>query len=519
MKELSAHPAQNVPYLRLYLLITLVNVGSNALTFLGINMLRLYMSGAWQYGLFQQAQKQAIENGTIIPFLLISFGVPTLAGISYFAPIIRVQWISHRGYNPSARIWNTACRWLLNAPFLQGLIAFLGWTIGSILSFQQLGRIESSVGVDFYAANALGSVLFSFFTFVNVYYSLEWIVRRFFIKYFFPDGRVSHITGVINPSVRMRFLLLFAAICVFPVTLYALILSNVTFDGAPFPVSIASGSAASLVFLGFLATWFIASSYQTPLREMTHAAAEIGQGNLKIRVPVRSNDESGILAETVNRMAVELEEKQRLHETFGRIVDPTVRDHLMQSDNSAQKLEVSVLFSDIRGFTTLSEAMAPEDITNWLNRYFAGVSRIIRDHGGMIDKFIGDAVMAIFGAPVQRDDHARRAVQAAIAMERFRKEISDQFLSEGLPELRTGTGIHSGAVVAGPIGSSDRMEYTVVGDTVNLASRLEGLTPKLQKKILISESTASSYDGPVRKLGFARVKGRKERILVYEVLL
>jgi adenylate cyclase len=174
------------------------------------------------------------------------------------------------------------------------------------------------------------------------------------------------------------------------------------------------------------------------------------------------------------------------------------------------------LFSDIRNFTTLCEQLPATQIVGLLNRYLSRMSEVIESQGGVVDKYIGDAVMALFGAPVARADAATAAVRAAIAMQEALRELHALHDAEGLPRLATGIGIHTGPVVAGNLGSTHRMNYTVIGDAVNLASRLQGLTREYDSAIIVSAATAAVAPGfAYRPLGEVRVKGKSELILIY----
>jgi adenylate cyclase len=199
-----------------------------------------------------------------------------------------------------------------------------------------------------------------------------------------------------------------------------------------------------------------------------------------------------------------------------------VMDHLMNGRVAlgGESLRVTVLFTDIRSFTSISEKMDPQHLVGLLNEYFTEMVGIVMDEGGVVDKYIGDAIMAVFGAPVPKPDDAANAVRAAVRMRRALATLNQRLVARGAPPLRTGIGIHTGEVVAGNIGSERRMEYTVIGDAVNLASRLESSTKELGVNVLVSEDTyALAKDAvvvrPVREI---TVKGRHQPVMTYEVL-
>lgn len=217
------------------------------------------------------------------------------------------------------------------------------------------------------------------------------------------------------------------------------------------------------------------------------------------------------------------ERAQRLRTSglFKRFLDPRVVADLIERGeidyrNNAEAREVTVLFSDIRGFTTLSETSSPEDVVALLNSYFSRQVQVIFRHGGTLDKFIGDAVMAFWGAPVAHPDHARLAVAAAMDMSVALDELRGD-LGELGASLEIGIGIHTGRAVVGFIGSDDRLDYTVIGDTVNLASRVEGLTKGIAR-ILVSQATRDAVGDAFdwRDCGVHRVKGRADPVSLYE---
>ncbi len=216
-------------------------------------------------------------------------------------------------------------------------------------------------------------------------------------------------------------------------------------------------------------------------------------------------------------------EKRRLRSLFGRYVNESVIEELMQRHEAlvlgGEKRSVSILFSDIRDFTTLTEKSVPEELVALLNRYLEAMVYAIHSHGGMVDKFIGDAVMAVFGAPVPTENHAVDAVRAASAMRSALARLNRQLRREGLPELRTGIGIHSGEAIIGNVGSPDRLEYTAIGDAVNTAARLESLTKQYSAPILVSRATFEQLSGTFsgESLGEVQLKGKATLVEVIRI--
>jgi adenylate cyclase len=227
------------------------------------------------------------------------------------------------------------------------------------------------------------------------------------------------------------------------------------------------------------------------------------------------------------RLTGEERERARIRNIFGRYVADEVVEKLLATgmlpDLGGDSFQVTVLFSDIRNFTTISERLGPKAVVEMLNTYLAQACEPILAQGGTVDKFIGDAVMAVFGSPVLYPDHARRALTAALGLAQkareFRTWMQQRFGDQDLPEFAIGIGIHTGEAIVGNIGSPKRLEFTAIGDTVNTASRLEGLTKELGWTIVASRSTIEAAAGVATGRQDTRaVKGRQERIEVFEVL-
>ncbi|MGB9276247.1 MAG: adenylate/guanylate cyclase domain-containing protein [Terrimicrobiaceae bacterium] len=268
---------------------------------------------------------------------------------------------------------------------------------------------------------------------------------------------------------------------------------------------------------------FVARGVTRPLISLSEGVRKIMRGDYRARVPVASRDELGDLASAFNSMAIGLEERDKVHDLLGKSVSPEVARELMKSEIElgGEIREVTILFSDLRGFTALSETQSPQALVEQLNTYFTAVTSAIESVGGVVDKYIGDAVMAIFGAPVGVPDHADRAVRAALAILQAEETLNLQRGGEGLPAFRTGIGISTGAVVVGNVGSASRHNYTVIGNEVNLASRLQSLTKRetYRARIICSDATRSALEGAysLRDLGETEIRGKKEALRIWAV--
>jgi adenylate cyclase len=223
------------------------------------------------------------------------------------------------------------------------------------------------------------------------------------------------------------------------------------------------------------------------------------------------------------KLFTEEREKRVVKKAFKQYLNPTLVDELVKHPESlklgGEQKELTVLFSDIRGFTSISERMAPEQLVSFLNSYLSAMTDIVMEHNGLVDKFIGDAIMAVYGAPIYLPDHPQLACRTAVRMLDALDLMQAEWTAQGYPPVRIGIGVNTGMMVAGNMGSKDRFDYTVMGDSVNLASRLEGLNKTYGTSIIVSEFTAAKIEGFVlRDLDLVRVAGREEPIGILSIL-
>lgn len=228
----------------------------------------------------------------------------------------------------------------------------------------------------------------------------------------------------------------------------------------------------------------------------------------------------GLLIAMTNAEVGSMFLRLRRRDGLSRFLPKQVVERVMRAgDTSLQPVqrEVTILFSDIRDFTMLSETLQPREVLELLDEYFGQMTHIVMERGGIVNKFLGDGMLACWGVPDTSEDHAERAMRAALDMREKLGELNTRRVSQGLPPLRIGIGLHTGVVAAGMLGGAEQHEYTVIGDAVNLASRVEGLTKVHGVDILVSESTWLRGGGEFtgRRLGEAHVKGRREAVVVH----
>jgi adenylate cyclase len=275
------------------------------------------------------------------------------------------------------------------------------------------------------------------------------------------------------------------------------------------------------VVLSVVGAHFLSKNIGQALVSLHEAVTHIGEGDLETKADLHTHDEFEDLANEINNMTRGLKERERLKLNFTRYVSQHVMDKILSSE-AISKLEgerrkITVLFSDIRHFTFIAEHLPPEGVVSMLNEYFTAMIDIIFKHHGTLDKFIGDGIMVEFGAPLDDALQERNAVDTAIAMQKEMLKLEDVWKKKGKPVLKIGIGIHTGQAVVGNIGSDVRMEYTAVGDTVNVAARLEQMTKVIDQSILISETTYTAVKDhfKFKNLGSKVLPGREEPITIY----
>ena len=275
-----------------------------------------------------------------------------------------------------------------------------------------------------------------------------------------------------------------------------------------------------IILLGISIAILLGIFFTRPIAKLVLATQEIGKGNFQYKIDLIRRDEFGDLATAFNFMAEELWKKLLIQKSFGRYVSPEILEMILSQPEDSwlkgTRSEATILFTDIRGFTAFSETREPEKIVEDLNEYFSIATELILEYGGYVDKFVGDAVLGVFGVPIYYADHAERAVKAAVAMQKkFQQRITDN----GNPLLsRTGIGINTGVVVSGNLGSQVKMEYTVIGDSVNVASRINSLAGP--GEIMISRSIYELTKNmiSVKPLPPQKLRGRSELVEVFQVL-
>tara|TARA_Y100000590_G_C15742169_1_gene1020647 strand:+ start:235 stop:2352 length:2118 start_codon:yes stop_codon:yes gene_type:complete len=276
-----------------------------------------------------------------------------------------------------------------------------------------------------------------------------------------------------------------------------------------------------VAIVAFLVVFFFSLSLTKPLLSLVDATEKVASGEYDIKIKKTTRDEMGDLVTAFNGMTQGLAEREKMKTAFDKFHSKEMTEKVLSGELKlgGERKQATVFFSDVRGFTAMSETMEPEHLVRVLNRYMTKMVSVILEHGGMVDKFIGDAIMAVWGAVDQKSNDVENAVRACLKMRIALDELNNEFIEEGLPILKIGMGLNFGPMISGNIGSDERMEFTVIGDAVNTASRIEALTKAFGTDLLISKDVLNKVEDlfVVEKAHEAMVKGKTEPLTVYKV--
>lgn len=274
--------------------------------------------------------------------------------------------------------------------------------------------------------------------------------------------------------------------------------------------------------VSFLTGYLFSGTITWPLQQLVVASEKIKNGDFKIRLTPKTKDEVADLSLAFNEMAMGLEERDRVKAVFQKFHQKEVAEKLLSGEVrlGGERKEAAIFFSDIRGFTQLSESMDPHGVVELLNEYLSKMVAVISQYGGVVDKYVGDAIMAIWGVPVSQGDDTKRALMACLEMREELKKLNELRVSRGQAAIKIGMGLNVGPVVSGNIGSNERMEYTVIGDSVNLAARVESMTKDYGVDLLVTQRV---YEAVQEQFIFelcdkVMVRGKTVPVEVYRVL-
>ncbi|HLO33249.1 MAG TPA: adenylate/guanylate cyclase domain-containing protein [Anaerolineales bacterium] len=470
--------------------------------------------------------ESAVEVVTFRDFIPMIIGTILLFGLGgalgRFAQRSFPEWYERIRAGESAEaIPDAARREVLNYPGMVAVTSLAMWFLASLFFGLWAGGSVRS----FLAIALVGSV----FTSALVFFAVDLFWRRM-VPVFFPHGHVR-TTRAFRLTVFTRLLIVFLLSSIYPVGL----LVALSFDRARRIISASNPEAIlrnmfliEMFLLGIsivsstLMAFFASRTVIGPLEELEKVMARVEQNDLNVQVPVLSNDEVGYLAERFNEMVAGLRRGELLRNLLNLYVSPEVAREALEHGASlgGQLVECTVLFSDIRSFTTLSEQLDPADLIGLLNRYMSRMVDVIVSQAGMVNKFGGDSLLAVFGTPLNPvSNHAVSATRAALGMRAALAEFNQAQAAVGSSQLQCGIAVATGTVVAGNVGGKERIEYTVIGDTVNLAARLQAMSKDLQHDILLNREAylqaCNEMQLHAEEISGVTVRGKNEPVTIY----
>ena len=458
-------------------------------------------------------------------FVPLAFLLPFAGTLLYERPIRRYLNLRFRHESPSEELGGEARRTLLNEPFFLIALDFGIWFASALIYALVFwvwdgdpNRVQSTFFTNLYTG--LITITVAFFVF-------EYVMQRRVVAYFFPEGGLYATPGTLRIRIPTRLAAMLLACNLVP---FIAILGSVysTSHLSRDPDTLLRQIQTSMVINGLIfmgvgvwVTFLVSSNLTKSLRDMIRVLGAVRNGQFDLRVRVTSNDEIGYAGDVINEMNRGLQERDFIKETFGKYVASEVRDEILAGrvPLDGEMKEVTVLFADLRNFTPMVEAHPPKEVVRIINGYFKEMAEAIRTHHGLVLQFIGDEIEAVFGAPLSRPDHPVMAVQAALDMQRRLRSVNEALQAQGYQPLAHGIGIHTGEVLAANIGSPDRLSYALVGDTVNLASRLQGLNKEFGTEIILSGTTRTRLDDRFTPapLPSTRVKGKSYPVEIFSL--
>ena len=359
------------------------------------------------------------------------------------------------------------------------------------------------------------------------FFVFEFVLQRRVFPFFFPEGEIYAVSGIFRISIRARLIAMLFACNLIPFFSILTYLWQATQSGREAAVVLQELKAALVgqmfifIGVGLWVTFLVSSNLTRPLREIIKVLQKVREGRFDEKVRVASNDEIGYTGDVINEMSEGLRERDFIKDTFGKYVNQEIRDEILAGKISldGELKEVTVLFADLRNFTPMVEKTPPKEVARIINRYFKEMDEAIKQYHGLVLHYIGDEIFAVFGAPLFRENHPALAVQAAREMQHRLHTVNLALGEAGYPRLSHGIGIDTGQVLAANIGSPDRLSYTLVGDTVNVASRLQELNKEFNTEVIISGATRARLNGnfPLKALPATRVKGKSGAIQIFSL--
>jgi adenylate cyclase len=427
----------------------------------------------------------------------------------------------HRGENISADKLDLLRRRLVHLPWYGAAISGVAWFVGAGVFLLSLATAGKPMSTQLFWHFPISFGVSGFIATTQGFFVIEWATHWGLFPSFFRDARPDLLKGIRPISLRTRGFMWAVSASICPIASLLLLLfappSPVT-NPQWFGFFVGIIGAAFAVFSALL----IGRSVAVPVDLLRQAAQAVTDGRLDVQVPLRRADEFGKLIGEFNHMVTELREKERLRQTFGAHVGRKAAEEILTRDPGlgGTEQEITVMFVDIRSFTARSAHLSPTKAVGLLNEFLREMVEAVEgEHSGMINKFLGDGFMALFGIGSNSGNHADEALAAAGSIQRTMTELNKARTGRGEEAIQIGIGINTGPAIVGSIGSPERMEFTVIGNTVNVASRIEALNKTLGTSLLISKTTRDALrrSTSLRALPPQPVKGVDELVEVFTI--
>jgi len=424
-----------------------------------------------------------------------------------------------RGENIAADELDRVRRRLVHLPWSGAAISGAAWLMGAIVFLLSLSMAGRAMSAQLFWHLPISFGISGFIATTQGFFLIELVSHWGLFPLFFQDARPDRLKGIRPISLRTRGFMWAVSASICPIGSLLLLLFAPPSPGTnpqSFGLFVAVIGAAFALFSALL----IGRSVAEPVDELRQAAQAVTEGRLDVQVPLRRADEFGALIGEFNRMVTELREKERLRQTFGAHVGRKAAEEILTRDPGlgGTEQEITVMFVDIRSFTARSAHLSPTKAVGLLNEFLRAMVEVVEgEHGGMINKFLGDGFMALFGIGSDSRNHADKALAAARSIQRTMERLNAQRAARGEDPIQIGIGINTGPAIVGSIGSPERMEFTVIGNTVNVASRIEALNKTLGTSLLLSKETRDALRQlpTLRALPQQPVKGVEQLVEVF----
>ncbi|MEM9351863.1 MAG: adenylate/guanylate cyclase domain-containing protein [Planctomycetota bacterium] len=409
--------------------------------------------------------------------------------------VLPIWWLrgSHRklidGIRPHQDVLQRAQRYVVNLPWWIFSIASAAWLLCVPVFWAALKALPEPLPGEVSLHLTLSFVIAGMIAITHSFFVTELVSQKALYPVFFRRENPAHVPGALPLSITARGVLwaLSGGVCPLISLLLLLLVPHDPQDLRWFAVAVVV--VATLFNLG--TAWMIGKLVATPVAQLRRASARIAEGDLDVRVNLLRADDFGPLIERFNLMVEGLRDREQLQETFGRHVGEEAAQQILAHGGglSGAEQHITAMFVDVRNFTEHSERHTPEEVVSALNIFFRDAVETIEAHGGMVNKFLGDGFMALFGIGSRAEGHARRAVEAGLELLCCLEDAAEELERAGWPGLAIGIGVNTGPAIVGSIGSPKRLEYTAIGDTVNVAARVEALTKHVGRPLVVTEST------------------------------